>query len=262
MRRGVLLTAAAVLLVGPTVLAFFSGGYFDGPRFVATIVAWALVLSHRGGRPSAVAGVHRGAARGRRAGPDHRLDRALPYVGAAVRAGHRLDGEAAPLPRRARGRRRRISGPARAARGRARPGAGSGDRDRLRARGASAAGADRARPVGEGTRPVGAADHILERRGCARGHRPGALRAPGGHAVAPARGTSARRGLLRATRDGHLPLVLARRHRGGAGGPGCAGRHSSDECAAARRDHRVRGGPGRRRSPAGCSKPLRRWTAR
>ncbi len=44
MRRGVLLTAAAVLLVGPTVLAFFSGGYFDGPRFVATIAAWILVL--------------------------------------------------------------------------------------------------------------------------------------------------------------------------------------------------------------------------
>lgn len=44
MRRGVLLTAAAVLLVGPTVLAFFSGGYFDGPRFAATLTAWALVL--------------------------------------------------------------------------------------------------------------------------------------------------------------------------------------------------------------------------
>jgi hypothetical protein len=44
MRRGVLLTAAAVLLVGPTVLAFHSGGYFDGPRFVGTITAWGLVL--------------------------------------------------------------------------------------------------------------------------------------------------------------------------------------------------------------------------
>jgi hypothetical protein len=44
MRRGVLLTAAAVLLVGPTVLAFFSGGYFDGPRFVGTLTAWVLVL--------------------------------------------------------------------------------------------------------------------------------------------------------------------------------------------------------------------------
>jgi hypothetical protein len=44
MRRGVLLTAAAVLLAGPTVLAFLSGGYFDGPRFVGALVAWALVL--------------------------------------------------------------------------------------------------------------------------------------------------------------------------------------------------------------------------
>jgi hypothetical protein len=44
MRRAVLLTAAAVLLVGPTVLAFFSGGYFDGPRFVATLAAWVIVF--------------------------------------------------------------------------------------------------------------------------------------------------------------------------------------------------------------------------
>jgi hypothetical protein len=44
MRRAVLLTAAAVLLVGPTVLAFFSGGYFDEPRLVATLAAWLLVL--------------------------------------------------------------------------------------------------------------------------------------------------------------------------------------------------------------------------
>jgi hypothetical protein len=44
MRRGVLETAAALLLVGPTVLAFFSGGYFDGPRFAGTVAAWILVL--------------------------------------------------------------------------------------------------------------------------------------------------------------------------------------------------------------------------
>jgi O-Antigen ligase len=44
MRRAVLLVAAAVLLAGPTVLAFFSGGYFDGPRFAATLTAWLLVL--------------------------------------------------------------------------------------------------------------------------------------------------------------------------------------------------------------------------
>jgi O-antigen ligase/polysaccharide polymerase Wzy-like membrane protein len=45
MRRAVLLTAAAVLLGASTVLAFFSGGYFDEPRLVATIVVWALVLA-------------------------------------------------------------------------------------------------------------------------------------------------------------------------------------------------------------------------
>ncbi len=33
----------AALLAGPTVLAFFSGGFFDEPRLVALIVAWALV---------------------------------------------------------------------------------------------------------------------------------------------------------------------------------------------------------------------------
>jgi len=33
----------AVLLATPTVLAFFSGGYFEGPRLVAGIVAWLLV---------------------------------------------------------------------------------------------------------------------------------------------------------------------------------------------------------------------------
>ncbi len=44
MRRAVLLVAAAVLLGGPTLLAFFAGGFFDGPRFVATLVAWVLVL--------------------------------------------------------------------------------------------------------------------------------------------------------------------------------------------------------------------------
>jgi hypothetical protein len=58
MRRAVLLTAAAVLLVGPTVLAFFSGGFFDGPRLVATLAAWAivLVLALAGPRPLPASG--------------------------------------------------------------------------------------------------------------------------------------------------------------------------------------------------------------
>ena len=33
-----------VLLAGPTAIAFWSGGYFEGPRLVAAIVAWALVI--------------------------------------------------------------------------------------------------------------------------------------------------------------------------------------------------------------------------
>lgn len=44
--RGRELAAAAcrvALLAGPTVLAFASGGYFEGPRLVAAIGAWALV---------------------------------------------------------------------------------------------------------------------------------------------------------------------------------------------------------------------------
>ena len=44
MRRAVLLTATAVLLLAPTVLAFYSGGYFDKPRLIATIVVWLVVL--------------------------------------------------------------------------------------------------------------------------------------------------------------------------------------------------------------------------
>ena len=37
--------AAASLLAAPTVLAFFSGGYFTEPRLIAAIVVWALVLA-------------------------------------------------------------------------------------------------------------------------------------------------------------------------------------------------------------------------
>ena len=44
MRRTALLTATAVLLLTPTVLAFFSGGYFDKPRLIATLGVWVVVL--------------------------------------------------------------------------------------------------------------------------------------------------------------------------------------------------------------------------
>jgi hypothetical protein len=43
MRRGIPLVAAGLILAGPTVLAFFTGGYFSQPRLVAAIVAWLMV---------------------------------------------------------------------------------------------------------------------------------------------------------------------------------------------------------------------------
>ena len=43
MRRAVTAVAAVCLLSAPTVLAFFSGGYFDRARLWEGIVAWALV---------------------------------------------------------------------------------------------------------------------------------------------------------------------------------------------------------------------------
>ena len=43
MRAPILIAARAALLAGPTVLAFFSGGYFDEPRAWAGLVAWLLV---------------------------------------------------------------------------------------------------------------------------------------------------------------------------------------------------------------------------
>jgi O-antigen ligase len=43
-RSAALSAAGAVALVGPTVLAFFSGGYFDGPRDWAGVIAWVAVL--------------------------------------------------------------------------------------------------------------------------------------------------------------------------------------------------------------------------
>ncbi len=44
MRRATLSSATVVLLGGPFVLAFFAGGYFDGPRVWAGLVAWLLVV--------------------------------------------------------------------------------------------------------------------------------------------------------------------------------------------------------------------------
>src|SRR5215217_3262482 len=44
MRRAVVVAAASCLLIAPTALAFFSGGYFAEPRLIAALAVWALVL--------------------------------------------------------------------------------------------------------------------------------------------------------------------------------------------------------------------------
>jgi O-Antigen ligase len=45
MRRAVSAIAAVCLLLGPTALAFFSGGYYAEPRLIGALLAWALVLA-------------------------------------------------------------------------------------------------------------------------------------------------------------------------------------------------------------------------
>jgi hypothetical protein len=44
-RRAVLTVAGALVLAGPTALAFFSGAYFEGPRVWAGAVAWGCVIA-------------------------------------------------------------------------------------------------------------------------------------------------------------------------------------------------------------------------
>ena len=71
MRRMLLGAGAALLIAGPTVLAFFSGGFFDRPRIVAAILAWALVAVAAVLVPDAPAVVGSGTAcPGRPAAPD------------------------------------------------------------------------------------------------------------------------------------------------------------------------------------------------
>jgi hypothetical protein len=43
MQRWLLAGGATILIAGPTLLAFFSGAFFDRPRIVAAMVAWGLV---------------------------------------------------------------------------------------------------------------------------------------------------------------------------------------------------------------------------
>jgi hypothetical protein len=45
MHSAVAAALAASLIAGPTVLAFFSGGYFEAPRLIAALLAWVAVIA-------------------------------------------------------------------------------------------------------------------------------------------------------------------------------------------------------------------------
>ena len=80
--------ASCLLLAGGTVLAFFSGGFFDQPRLVAALCAWLLVVGSGPERRAAAAAVAARPAGAWRAGGSHRADGRLDRVGAARRARH------------------------------------------------------------------------------------------------------------------------------------------------------------------------------
>ena len=85
MRRAVPAVAAACLLAGPTVLAFFSGGYYAEPRLIAAIVAWLLVLALALAGPAPLPRSRAGRA-ARSAGSSllDALERAVAHLGAAA----------------------------------------------------------------------------------------------------------------------------------------------------------------------------------
>ena len=134
MRARLLSGAGVVLLAGPVALAFFSGGYFDGPRAWAGLVAWLLVV---------LAVLCRSASAASHAGGRHRASEAsLLLAGLDAALGDVGSDRRRRLPPRAAGhalRRRAAGGGAAAQDARARQGGGArGGRrraagDRLRA---------------------------------------------------------------------------------------------------------------------------------
>src|SRR3954470_4291860 len=151
MRSASLSAARAILLAGPVVLAFFSGGYFGEARAWAGLAAWLLVAvaAIASKRPWPRTGAARlavaalgglaawtllSATWAPLAGPAyHDAQRVTLYAGVLLAATALLDTSAA---RRAGGRRSRGDGPARPFRRsacrRARPRRGRADRGRVR----------------------------------------------------------------------------------------------------------------------------------
>src|SRR3954469_15131445 len=87
MGRGAASCLAAALVAGPTVLAFFSGGFFPTARLIAGIGAWALLAGAALAVPRHAPAPARPVGRPRRPARARRLDGALrglaPRPGAA-----------------------------------------------------------------------------------------------------------------------------------------------------------------------------------
>ena len=236
MRRAVLAGAAAVLLVGPTVLAFFSGGYFEQPRLLGRPRHLPRRAGRRGAGAQPPAPVEGRACRRRRPAPAHRLERRVGDLGAAV--GPALDDvERLILYTLALVRPSPCCGAGRSPSPSSRSWRPAGARDRVRARGeAPARPRARGGVVARGHAPL-PAPHVLERRGGARRGRARPVRAPRRVLRASPRHARGGGGRRRAARHGHLPLVLARSDRRRRGRPHRAARGRPDAPAAA-------GGPG------------------
>ena len=167
MRAASLLAARGVLVAGPVAIAFFAGGFFDGPRLVRARRRRGAARGARARRRAAARPSRRPPRAGRRAGL-RRLDRAVGDVGAgdALRGVRRR--ARAALRRRARGRGAGVLHARGGARARAARRRGHGDRHRLRRRRPAAAGSDRRAPPAERRRSPRPAADLLERHGRAR----------------------------------------------------------------------------------------------
>ena len=226
---------AAVLLGGPTALAFFSGGFFDRPRLIAALGAWAVALAaaFTAPRPLPASAPGRVALVGLAALCAWTALSLLwtPMAGATVDDLQRL-----LLYLGYRGRRR---GAVRTAVGRPRAGAGSrrggAGGHGLRALRAAAAGSRRPGRERHGRRPARAAADLLERHRGAGGRRPRPLRPNGGRPTPEARAPRRRGRGRRAARGRGLPELLARGARGAGGGVGrLAGACACRACAGPR----------------------------
>ena len=177
MRTAVLNVARVALLAGPTVLAFFTGGYFETQQAVAGLIAWLLVVvallaSSRPlpARKGCVA-CHRGP---RRPG---RVDAAVDQLGSGrgQRLPVRADRDA--VHRRAAGGGDAPPGPRRSENRRTGAGRRRADRDRLRNLRPAISRRAPLLALDHGRGEARATAHVLERDGRARGARVRAVRA-------------------------------------------------------------------------------------